>query len=704
MRASRSSLALSCVPWAVAIISGVVVFVQPLRAQSDADTLTRIPNSAPVIRSMRDREGISIDAQLDELAAAPLPARVGSTGAVTVPAALAVFRRLTTVTLPINAPQNPAALRAAAAVLAHTNPLVAQAYLLEAERVTPADIATRISMATLLIAQGYPYEALALIGPSAPAPTFRRADGISLRAGWWLTRGNALLCGNRPAEAIDPLRTAGDEDPSLLEAARSLTKAHLLLGNRAAARESIRRASRQSRDVRWDHDTRRGALPYNRLYDLSRSQHRELMLIEPPTKPQQVLTFFRMLQGLQRQIIVAQGDAATRVGVASAAVGARKPSNVPAEYSLDLGQRATADAMAIVGNSLGVISPFTSWDPVEPAPFSYLDKLNDWTREIEDIAHRDGALGIKQREMLRSELSFMDVEPRQTKALGQQLMQPLPNDHRARCAKLMSMASADLPNANALFFERDHALREWFTTAWSLASAIASHAPYGPEHDLATAQMELDKQTAEYFRVFEILLVYGRYNFLAECEDVYPPEGVDPVSSKDAQDLLVCDPFLRGMNFKIKVPDSKGSAIFELGITCDKLSIKSDLVKLIPDILTLKAGLEWTPGSRGGEITGLIGVSAGVPGLPVSVSSNVFVTTNSSGALVDGGLKTSLEQNVTAGNEVGSIKASGTVRPGDVPGMVRGAVDTVTEIATGGGAQVVRDAVLYWAPGAAPDA
>lgn len=709
MLGSLPQLVSRCIASRNRVIPGVILLLSPAFAAGQASVADSAAESGPIIRSMRDRAGISIERQLDELAKAPLPERAGSAGPVTVAAALATFRRITTVKLPPNAPANAAVLRAAAAVATHTNPPVAQAYLLEAERLAPGDVATRISMATLLIANGYPNEALALIGPSPPSPTFRRAEGIALRAGWLLTRGNALLCGNRPAEAVDPLREAGDEDPSMAEAARSLSKAHLMLGNKSAARTALRRASRQSRSMRWSRDGRKGDLPYAKLYDLSRGTHRELMPITPPKSEFQIYAFLEQLGSLTRSV---RAMATEQVELFGAAVQAQAAAEMAAPRSskvrwLGLGTKAEGDASLILQDQTGMYPLNTQWEPVEVASFSYLGQLNDYTPHIEEIARRDGPLSLKKRELIRTELSYMDVYPRQYVAWGARLDQlPHQDDLRIICRQQMRAVAEDLPNATALFLERDQAVREWFETGWKLASAIASHVPDGPAHDAVQAELETSYAMIEEWRLMEASFIYSRYSeIVGSCREYYSPENANPTGPNATQALLKCDPFLAGMNFTIKIPDAKGSALFELGVTCEKVSIKTELVELIPDILVMKSGLEWVPGARGGEITGLIGVSAGVPGLPFSVSSNVFITTNSSGAAVDGGIRTSLEQNISAGNESGSIESpNGTIRPEDVPGIVRDAVDSVKDLATGGGVQVLKDAVLYWSPGASPDA
>ena len=205
--------------------------------------------------------------------------------------------------------------------------------------------------------------------------------------------------------------------------------------------------------------------------------------------------------------------------------------------------------------------------------------------------------------------------------------------------------------------------------------------------------------TVETFRLFYTALLYGRYSVLDECEG-YLTGAVQAAERKEAQEMLKCDPFLKGMNLKLKIPDANGSSLFDVKINCEKIQIKGKAVQLIPEVLALKLGAEWTPGSAGGEITGLVGLSATAG--PITASTDLYITVNSTG-VTDGGIKGSIDGNQpfdVGENATGQLSVSGKLSGRDMVDIASGVnVDTVTDLMTGGGTQVIRDAVLYWAPG-----
>lgn len=205
--------------------------------------------------------------------------------------------------------------------------------------------------------------------------------------------------------------------------------------------------------------------------------------------------------------------------------------------------------------------------------------------------------------------------------------------------------------------------------------------------------------TVEQFRLFHVALLYGRYNVLNECESFFTGAAA-AAKRQQAQEMLKCDPFLKGMNLKLKIPDASGGTLFDLKINCEKIQVKGKAVQLIPEVLALKLGAEWTPGSAGGEVTGLVGVSA-TAGM-IGASTDVYITVNSTG-VSDVGVKGSIDGNLpidVGGDATGQLSVSGKLSGRDIKDIASGVnVDTVTELMTGGGTQVIRDAVLYWAPG-----
>lgn len=682
----------------------------PAFATAQTDTTAPRPPAAVAaaswdrefITSIRDRDGISVEGILGDLEEAELPARRGSRVPVSAAVALATVRKLTTVPLPADSPGDPIVLRAAATVAALANAPLAQAYLLEAERREPGNLATRISLATLLIAQGYPEEALALIGPRPPTGEAAKVRGMNLRAGWYLTRGNGLLCGNKPAESVDPFREAGKEDPFLSESARGEAKAHLMLGNRAGARQAIRRASRQPQHVRWDEDGGQGELPYNKLYDLSRGRHRELVTLEPPERAATALHFLRTVSALQKEVWAAEAAVSAQlqaVGMRKLEEGLRQPTEAePGTGSTRLNSVASLVALNVLDNVEGVSPPVTTWDHEEPAKWSYRDMLSRWDPQVEATSRRDGALGIKHRETIRTMLQFMDEEPRLYQAFMKK-MEHLPSELEPRCQAKKEIVGADLPATNALFYEHDKAVREWFSAAWSIATAIASHAEGGTDQDMAAVGLEADMLAIENFRLFYVALLYTRYSVLEECESVF--SGATAAAKRAAaQEMLKCDPFLKGMNLKLKIPDANGSSLFDIKINCEKIQVKGKVVQLIPEVLALKLGVEWTPGSAGGEVTGLVGLSAGAG--VITASTDLGVTVNSTG-VSDVFIKGSIDGNLpidAAGDATGQLSVSGKLSGRDIKDIAGGVnVDTVTDLVTGGGVQVIREAVLYWAPG-----
>lgn len=705
---------LTCPVWVtprtirVAVLAVLTVCVAtPTRAQTDTvptpSVLAQLASGEPVIRSMRDRQGINVEGLLEELQESALPARKGSRTPVTAAAALATARRITTARLPAGLPTDPIALRAAATVTALGNVEAAQAVLLEAERREPGNMATRISLANLLIAQGYPQEALALIGPRPPEGPAAVVRGINLRAGWFLTRGNGLLCGGMPREAGDPFREAGKEDSFLSEAARGEAKAQLMLGNRDAARQAIRRAVRQPKEAQWDDDAELVEIRYARLYDLSRGRYRALRDVEPPTKPVEVLPFLADLAAMSNEVGAEQAAATQRMtSVANAILeaglreGSRPPE--PGTGSLEVNFQASADAMNILAEQLGITSPVATWDATEPAAFSYRAMLSNWDNNIAAIDRRDETLGMRQRAMLRSMLQFMDEMPRQSQAFYK-AVERLPPEREPYCRGLIALVAADLAVTNALFAERDRSVRAWFSAAWSLATAIASHAE-GLPHEQAAANLEVSMLMAETFRLFDISLLYSRYSLLDTCKGYLDGSlARERAAERRAQEMLKCDPFLKGMNLKLKVPDANGDALFDLKINCERIQIKGKALQLIPEVLALKLGAEWTPGSAGGELTGLIGVSATAG--PITASTDLYLTVNGTG-VTDGGIKGSIDGNQpidVGGDATGQLSVSGKLSARDMKDIASGVnADTVTDLVTGGGVQVLRDAVLYWAP------
>lgn len=708
--------------WATPPSRGVAVLLllttwsaAPAAAQTDtvptSTVMTQLASGEPVIRSMRDRQGINVERILTELDEAKLPARKGSPTPVTEAVALATLRRITTTTLPAGLPTDPIALRAAATVTGLGDVNAAQALLLEAERREPGNLATRISMANLLIAQGYPQEALALIGPRPPDGPAAVVRGMNLRAGWFLTRGNGLLCGNMPGESGDPFKEAGKEDAFLSEAARGAAKAHLMQGNRKAAREAIRRASRQPEEAAWDDDAKLVEIRYARLYDLGRGRYRALRDLEAPSTPAEVLPFLAEISAMADEVRVAQGEATQRLtevanGILQLGLREGSAPPEPGTASLEVNFQAGADAANILAEQLGITNPVEPWDPTEPAAFSYRAMLPQWEDgwgTLAAIERRDGTLGMRQRAMLRTALLFMDELPRQNQGFYKKIEALPAMDREPWCRAVIQIVTDELPTANTLFYERDQAIRAWFVRAWYLASAIASHAE-GWQHEEAAAQMEASMLVAENFRLVDVGLIYSRYGILEQCRGFLDGSRArERAEERRAQQMLKCDPFLKGMNLKLKVPDVNGDDLFDIKINCEKIQIKGKAAQLIPKVLALKLGVEWTPGSAGGEVTGLIGVSAtnGV----ISAGTDLFLTVNGSG-VTDGGVKLSLDANHpvnVGGDATGQLSVSGKVSLNEqgrkeireLAGEVgRNAVDLVT----GGGVQTLRDAVLYWAP------
>lgn len=707
--------------WATPRSVGVAVLLllttwaaTPASAQADtvptSTVMAQLASGEPVIRSMRDRQGISVESVLEELQESKLPMQKGSRTPVTQAAALATLRRITTTTLPAGLPTDPIALRVAATVTALGNVDAAQAILLEAERREPGNLATRISMANLLIAQGYPQEGLALIGPRPPEGPAAVVRGMNLRAGWFLTRGNGLLCGGLHQEAGDPFKEAGKEDPFLSEAARGEAKAHLMQGNRNAARRAIRRASRQPEEPAWDDDAELVEIRYARLYDLGRGQYRALRHIEAPPTPAEVLPFLAELSTMADEVRVAQGEVTQRLTEAANDVlqaGLREGSTPPepGTASLEVNFQAGATASNILAEQLGITHPVEPWDPTEPAAFSYRAMLPQWEDKwgtLAAIERRDGTLGLRQRDMLRTALRFMDELPRQRQGFHKKI-EALPNmDREPWCRAVIQIVTDDLPTANTLFYERDQAIRAWFVRAWYLASAIASHAE-GWQHEEAAAQMEASMLVAENSRLVEVGLIYSRYGILEQCRGFLDGSRArERAEERQAQQMLKCDPFLKGMNLKLRVPDVNGDPLFDIKINCEKIQIKGKAWS--NGVLALKLGAEWTPG-KGGEVTGLIGVSAtsGVPSDPartgiISAGTDLFITVNGTG-VTDGGIRVSLDVNLPVGDATGQLSVSGKLSAGEIQDIVSGVnVETVTDLVTGGGVQTLRDAVAYWAP------
>lgn len=611
--------------------------------------------------SLRERDEVSIDELLESVETSSLPRMNGSTVTVSVNQALSTLKRLTKDSLPKGVPSEPATLRNAAAMALGSSLSLAQALLLEAERIKPAEPQTRISMAGILIAQGYPREGMSLLGSTPPAESLKLNGTRSIAAAWNLAKGVAHLVLREARQAIYPLEKAIEQDGSLTEATRSLAKAKLMLGKRDEARQTLKNGAWRQRGYgRWSKDGKFGVMPYHKLYKLNNGKYRTMKEIEPPLRAKDLLNFTRSWDERQQEIGNKSNEATSALMVASNKLVSEMLSptagNKKGFYD-GASKKASSDALAPITNMMGIAPLNTQWDASKRAGFNYLSTKIDYAKDIEDIALHDLALSSKQNAMITQMLIYMDVLPGTNEnILKEQMAMVLPDDPEKRCRKLIAFAESKLPTLYNIIVPLDEATREWYRTAWKISSAIASHIPAGTEFEQTEATLETMAWQAERFRLNNWMVAYSLLPSLEECEAYMEPGKPDSTETEAEKRLKACNDFTSGISFKFKIPKPNGGTLLEMGLSCEKVSLKGDIWN--SGILSAKLGVEYAPGKgANGELTGLIGVAAELPG-DMGVELDGFVTIDvASGDCNDFGVKTSAEINKTV-NPVEGVKSA----------------------------------------------
>lgn len=628
----------------VVLIFFLWILCDPMMAQ-DSDT-----TSGTWYFSLREREEVDLEEYLGSIDVAPLPQMNGSAADVSLSQALAVLRKLTKDSLPRDIPAQPANLRSAAAMSLGSSLGMSQALLLEAERIKPGEPQTRISMAGLLIVQGYPREAMALLGQTPPSESLKLNGQRSIAAAWNLAKGMAFLVLREARQAVPLLEKAIAQDGSLTEASRTLAKAKLMQGKREEAMEVLRNGAwRQRGHGRWSRDGKRGVMPYHKLYKLNNGKSRSLQVIEPPLRAKDLLTFTRSWETRQQEIANKSMEATAALMEASAKMVSE--ITLPAAtqqkgYMTGASKFAMADAVAPLSNMMGISPLNTQWDPVARASFSYLSLKNDYADDIEAIALHDLALSSKQQAMITQMLIYMDVIPAMNETITKELMQmKLPDDEEQRCRKLIAYAEGKLPTIFNNILPLDDATRDWYRTAWKISSAIAAHVPYGPEFKQTEATLESMTWQAEMFRLSNWMVAYSMLPSLEGCEAYMEPVPPKPAKTEEEQRLQACNDFTSGISFKFKIPKPGGGTLLEMGLSCEKMSLKGDIWN--SGVLSAKLGVEYAPSKgKNGELTGLVGVAADLPG-GFGVEVDGYLTYDvASGDCNDWGVKTSAESNV----------------------------------------------------------
>lgn len=601
--------------------------------------------------SFREREELNIDELLDAVAAAPLPGSNGSATPVSPTQALATLRRLTRDSLPKGVSSQPATLRSAAAMSLGQSLGLSQAFLLEAERIRPGEPQTRISMAGLLIVQGYPREAMSLLGPTPPPDSMKLNGRRSVAAAWNLARGVAHLAAREPQKALPFLEKAVQQDGFLTEASRSLAKAQLMLGNREGARQTLKSGAwRQRGQARWSSDGKRGVMPYHKTYKLNNGTMRSMRDIEAPLTAKDYLLFRRSWDERQRNISEKQMAATQQLMEASQEVVSvmmvPKTAAQQKAYLTGAENRAAADALAPVTNMMGISPLNTQWEPATRAGFNYLSTKIKYAEDIEDIALHDLALSSRQNAMITQMLIYMDVVPGFNEDIVKEtLAMTLPDDPEQRCRKLIAYTEGKLPTAYKIITPLDQSVREWYGTSWKISSAISKHIPYGPLFKQTEATLESMTWQAETFRLSNWMVAYALLPDLEGCEQYMGPVVPKPPKTEAEKKLQACNDFTSGMSFKFKIPKAGQGTLLEMGLSCEKVSFKGDIWN--SGILSAKVGVEYAPGKgTNGELTALLGVAADIPG-GFGVEVDGFYTYDvGKGECTDWGAKISAESNI----------------------------------------------------------
>lgn len=600
--------------------------------------------------SLREREEVDLDGLLESVEAAPLPTLNGSAVNVSVAQALSVLKRLTKDTLPKGIPAHPATLRSAAAMSMGSSLGISQALLLEAERIRPGEPQTRISMAGLLIVQGYPREAQSLLGTLPPSDTLKLNGRRSIAAAWNLARGMSHLVLKEAGQAVPLLEKAIAQDGSLTEASRSLAKAKLMQGKRDEARQILRNGAWRQRGYgRWSRDGKRGVLPYHKMYKLNNGKHRSMQEIEAPQRARDLLAFTRSWEQRQEEIsnklMIATTtftEAASKLVSESIVADARQQKG----YLTGAEKRAMGDALTPMSNMKGIFPLNTQWNPAGRVGFSYLSDKIDYADEIEEIALHDLALSSKQNALITQMLMYMDVEPAANEdIIKEQMNMQLPDDHEQRCRKLIAFAESKLPSLFNIITPLDMATREWYRTAWKISTGIASHIPAGTAFEHTEASLETFAWEAERFRLSNWMTTYSMLPSLEGCEAYMGPPSPKSPKSAAEEKLKACNDFTSGISFKFKIPKPGNGTLLEMGLSCEKVSIKGDIWN--SGILSAKLGVEYAPAKgANGELTGLLGVAADIPG-GFGVEVDGYVTYDvASGDCNDWGVKASAEGNL----------------------------------------------------------
>lgn len=608
----------------------ILAFIETVSNAQDIDSTKQ-----EVIFSYSERDELNIEELLESVRGVELAKVKGSSTPTLETQALAVFKNLTQATISPGAASNEAEYRIAAVGALTENIDLAQACLLEAEKIKKNDPATRISMAGILISKGYPREAIALLGPTAPAETVKLPGDRSLAAAWNLAKGVALLVTRNPQQAIPLLKKAIQQDQYLKEASISLAKAQLMVGDANGARQTLRQGAwRQRKNINWSKEGY-GKVPYGKIYDLNRGQYRSLEEIIPPKDCRQLIPFQKKLKEYSEKV---NQNIVTSLQALTAAQSEYLSLNEKNADPMLEGRLAqiSGHASEVLSNSMGISPLNTQWDPVEPAQFSYTDLKNDYAEDIELLRMRDGSLSIKQAEMINNMLKYMDFIPNNSKLYVkayEETWKKLPTSYkseeeriRIQCLAKIALNDRFLPAMNANMIQWDESAKNWYKTSWHLSTAIAQHIPYGKEFESTKAYLEYTTWMIEMFRLNNWNLAYSIMADLEGCEKYTGNSVPIPQKTEAQKKLEACNAFTSGISFKFKIQKPNKATLIEVGVSCEKISVKSDIMQIVPGVVAVKGGVEWSPGKSGnGELTGLIGVSGKITDA-ISGDINLYVT------------------------------------------------------------------------------
>lgn len=589
------------------------------------------------IYSMRDALGASIDDIIEDLRTLESVELVESPTLTTRAQAMAAARdiaaRRSTPALRAfldTAKLSEAKLRRMAVLASWRGGDGAMALLLAAERTRPGDWSTQYNIAVFLQLEGYPRASLAIIDSLKAPADARGPGGADLRASLLLARGNALIDLGRPREAIPLLREARERDPFLVEAARALARALLLLDDEDEARRVLRAFGRRFADRRQmdevgqpppisdptieiDNKVLVEALEQRDGASLSLAERWGLdkgkpLAFSAPRLPQgvdQVLPFIRQVTAIQ-----------TASFADAMAADAQIPAAIIAAFQQDAQSWALPDLRTLMHGDavkqwLGM--PEQVCDDVysvaqNPAALAAENmRMADVKFALERL--EDEELAARVRTMRRqwvslcSKLTFQFSKTRIKELVEQTNRCPqAPDDvnRRCTCQVKRSVGTEWLQGVNSEFSPYLDAVEQWYTVAHHHATAVSSHAEPSDESlkHLLLLQLQRYKALTAYNVHWAMGAAYA--TIPGQCDPATDFGGSDKAANKS--DVYNCGP-LDGIGLKLDV------GIAELKVSCYDFELElSEPIPVLP-IVAGVGSMTWTyAGKDKGNLTFFLGV------------------------------------------------------------------------------------------------